>query len=280
MTPGWVLAKASVAGCAHEKNGTPCQDAFFCRLIGGTDWGIAVVADGAGSCPFSHIGAGRTVELAFHHFGKAVTHNEWNTRAALPDAKDWHLAAKSAFHLVYKDLQDFARQEAYELQALSCTVVVVIFTPLGLLIAHVGDGRAGYCDAGGEWKSMMVPFKGEYANETVFVTFCDWTGERADHYMRSSVVAEAVKAFVLLTDGCENACYHTSRYNEQEGRNEPLNKPCAGFLGPMTQLLLDLYRQGRPESEIDLFWEDYLKDGAPALAAENDDKTMILAIKL
>ena len=275
----WLMAQASVIGSLHIANSLPCQDAHLCKKIGQSDWLVCVVSDGAGTCDLSHIGSAKIVKLVFEHFSELVRANEWIESHSIPKIEDWHELAKQTLKVIFSVLQEFASQENYALKSLSATVILTIATPLGLLVSHIGDGRAGYRNLQGEWKSMLVPFKGEYANETVFITSPIWESDLIDKYIESQIITEPFDAFVLMSDGCENICYETTIFNEETKLYEHINKPFAGFLNPIIQTIQNLYEQGKTEQEINLLWEDYLNDGTDEFAKEQDDKTLIITVK-
>jgi len=74
----------------------------------------------------------------------------------------------------------------------------VVFNTESLLVAHIGDGRAAYCNTEGYWKSIMVPFSGELANEAIFITSPFWDLDNAQNFVRSQVVEEVLSAFCLF----------------------------------------------------------------------------------
>lgn len=275
----WIAAHASVEGSLHVAQSLPCQDAHICKTIGQSEWLLCAVSDGAGSCEFSHIGSGKVVELAYWHFSELVKANKWIDDSFIPKSEVWHKLAKDTFKKVFADLQEFATAENYTLDSLSATLILVIATPLGLLVSHIGDGRAGYQNLQGEWKSMITPFRGEYANETVFITSPIWEENQIDTYIKSQVIIEPISAFVLMSDGCENACYETAIFNEETKQYENINKPFAGFFNPIIKTLKDLVAQGKGAEKINRLWEDYLRDGTEEFAKEQDDKTLILVVK-
>lgn len=280
MQTKWVIAKASTIGKLHIKNDLPCQDSNFCATIGQSDWAIAIVADGAGSYEFSHIGSGKVVKLSYLYFSKLIKKNKWIENNCLPKIDEWKGVAKQGFKMVFNDLEDFSIKENYDLSSLSSTVIVVIYSPLGLLVSHIGDGRAGYRTSDGEWKSMIDPFKGEYANETIFITSPIWKDEIIDNFIESRIISEPTNSFVMMSDGCENICFETTILNETTKQYEHINKPFAGFLNPISKILINLSNLGKTEKEIDLLWEEYLTDGTEELANEEDDKTLVLAVKM
>ncbi|MCS7072919.1 MAG: protein phosphatase 2C domain-containing protein [Bacteroidia bacterium] len=280
----WLVARASVPGKLHEGSESPslCQDANLVQKVGESNWLICIVSDGAGSCEYSHVGSGMVVEYTFQRFQSLLETNNWIEENTIPEVEEWHEKAKQTFKEVLTDLQQFARESCYHLSSLSATVIVVIASPLGLLVSHIGDGRAGYRTVQGEWKSMMNPHKGDYANETVFITSPIWDDNLIDTYVESQVIKESedsFDAFVLLTDGCEDICYETTVLNQETKLYEPVNKPFGGFLNPIIQTIQNLYNQGMTEDEVNLLWESYLTDGTTKLADLQDDKTIVIVAK-
>ena len=51
----WVSVDYSIQGKSHQRTNTPCQDKTVCTTFNGVY--VAALADGAGSCIFSHFGA-------------------------------------------------------------------------------------------------------------------------------------------------------------------------------------------------------------------------------
>ncbi|MEM4326432.1 MAG: PP2C family serine/threonine-protein phosphatase [Candidatus Pacearchaeota archaeon] len=278
----WLFIGASVQGSYHLANNIPCQDAHFYRYYKENNFWICVISDGAGSCEFSHIGSGKVVELSLEHFSEIlkIKIDEWLKDSSTISNEVWHEISKNTFQKVYEDLKKFANEEGYDLKSLSATVILIIVTSLGLLVTHIGDGRAGYRNENGEWKSMITPFKGEFANETVFITSPIWDKDKLDLYIESQIITEPSDAIVLLSDGCENICFETVVFNEKHKSYEHINKPFKEYLDPMVETIKTLYNQGKSLEEINRLWEEYLINGTEELALEPDDKTLIIGVKV
>src|ERR1043166_3667928 len=127
------------------------------------------------------------------------------------------------------NLLAFAKEKGYEFSSLACTIIVVIYTPNGLLVTHVGDGRAGYC-LEGEWKPLIVPHKGEEANQTIFLSSKIWAQD--DSFImsgvpvpESKVVEGKVAAFTLMSDGCEHHAFECSKIDPTTHRWSDPNLP-------------------------------------------------------
>ena len=195
----WMYAYASVIGNSHVSDSKPCQD--HCRVEHYENCSIIVVCDGAGSCTHSDIGSKATTELAVYRFQEAISDLAWDNGKARPSLKSWKELAKKTLREVRNDLEEFALHEGLEFKSLSCTVIVAIQLKDALLLTHIGDGRAGYCNAKDEWLPLMIPFRGKEANETVFITSDIWEDALLDTYLESVLVEEEIKSFCLLTDG-------------------------------------------------------------------------------
>jgi hypothetical protein len=274
----WILAYASATGHGHIAANLPCQDVCGVKLLA-DGWGIAVVSDGAGSCEHSQQGAQLTVQYAIEHFRTLITSRHWTESTEMPTVEAWRETASLALHDVFQELNTYATGQGYPLASLSCTVIVVIFSPFGLLAAHIGDGRAGFLSQSGEWQPLMTPFHGEYANQTVFVTSDIWEDALCSPYLETAIVTEAVQAFCLLSDGCERASYECYLYDEEHQRFYDPNKPYPPFFNRVVDWLRTLHRNGQPQQEMNELWAQVLRTGTAALQQETDDKTMIIAVQ-
>lgn len=280
----WILAFASVLGKGHIDNHLPCQDACDVRLLE-DNWGIAVVADGAGSAYFSDIGAQKTVDFAIEIFSDLISEQGWITNNALPNSEAWQQLSFQALQQTYQKLQEYSHLQnqkgfniSFSLSDLACTLIVVIFHSSGLLTTHIGDGRAAYCDRDGNWKNMMTPFSGELANETIFITSPFWELENAADFVESRVIEVIPLAFCLLSDGMEKACFEVNLYNELQQKYYDPNLPFPKFLIPCQKALLKLQQEGKTQAEINRVWADFLKGGNRVLQTETDDKTLVMGV--
>lgn len=274
----WIFAFAAVIGKGHIQEGLPCQD--YCDVNEYDNFSIAVVADGAGSCANSQIGSKKVSELALDHFAGAIKQNGWADSNLLPTLEDWSAQAKQLLLQVRNDLYIFSENDKIDFKSLSCTIIVTIALKNGLLVTHIGDGRAGYCTKENNWLHMISPYHGEEANETVFITSDIWEPAIIDKYIECAVIDEAVKAFCLLSDGCEKAAFECNLFDEQENVFYDPNKPFKEFYDKNIHVHLPhLRNQGKSQEEINALWRNFLENGNETLRNETDDKSMILAVK-
>jgi len=273
----WVFAYASAIGNGHISGNLPCQD--YCDVRHYDSFSIGIVSDGAGSCSNSHLGAQKVCEYAMHYFSDALKQKEWIINNTLPCQEEWNTLARQTLLQVRNDLAQFAYNSEVELKSLSCTIIVVIILKKGLLVTHIGDGRAGYCNQQNEWFPMITPFHGEEANETVFITSDIWYSSIIDRYIESNIIDEEIKAFSLLSDGCEKASFECNLYDEEKSVFYDPNRPFKHFYDKNVNVHLPLLKKaGKNQDEINILWKKFLTDGNVKLQIEPDDKTMILGV--
>lgn len=275
----WSYLYACVQGKGHLEENIPCQD--YCNVFPHTNFAICVVSDGAGSCENSEIGSKNASLFANEYFSKLIVEKKWNSKKATIKQEEWEKEAQKIFKLIRNDLENYC-SVAYDFKSLSCTILVVIHLKNELLVTHIGDGRAGYCNLKDEWKAMIKPYKGNYANETVFITSEIWQDESSlNKYIESRIITEKIKAFCLLTDGCENASFECYKIDEQMQIPDDVNKPFKNFFHDNVNVHIpNLVKAQKSQSELNEIWKSFLKDGNETLKNESDDKTMILAVKI
>lgn len=276
MEGNWIIVGGSVIGKGHVSNNIPCQDAHSYKLLD-KDWGIAIVSDGAGSCENSHLGSGLVVERSMELFENLVETKRLINNKKLPKEAKWREWSLDIFKKLRNDMQLHADEIEVELKSLSCTIIVVIFSPKGILTAHIGDGRAGYLEDNVSWKPAITPFTGEQVGTTVFLT-TDFIWEAPELYIETRVIEGKIKAFTLLSDGCEFGCYECYQKREDnKGYHDP-NKPYDKFFNPNIDALLSMNSNGISQNEMNKKWEGFLLKGNEVFEKETDDKTMILAV--
>lgn len=273
----WVVAYASVIGNGHIQLNLPCQDSCVHQRFNET-WGIAVVADGAGSAAHSDVGSDFVARNTAHCFSEVLERCEWTAQESLPSEETWRKESLQALQLVRQRLEQFSNAKEHPLSDLACTVLVVLYSPFGLLTAHIGDGRAAYSTEAGAWKSLIEPFRGSEVNETVFITSNIWTTEGVNAYVQTGLKTGSIRAFALLSDGCEKGSFEVNIWNEEEQKYHDPNRPYNRFFEPNLKGMLQLYKEQKPQEEINQIWSEFLTAGNKSFKHETDDKTMILGV--
>ena len=281
-TQQWIVVADSVTGKSHLASSIPCQDAHFTKPIR-RNWGIAIVCDGAGSAKNSHKGSEFTATEALPRFFEELVNKEgWIDRNRLPTQEEWQEKATAQFRQALLALMHVARDNNVDIASLACTAIVVIYSPLGLLVAHIGDGRAGFCDEQGNWQAIIIPHKGEESNQTIFLSSSAW---HMDDELRMSgvrvpecrVISVKPKAFVLMSDGCEQHSFECSVLNSTTGQWSDPNRPYEKFFNPLVDTLRQM-ADSATTVDMPAKWKQFLESGNEGLRNESDDKTMVLGL--
>ncbi len=254
----WALIGASAKG-AHKIS---CQDSHYIKQIDG--WSIMVVADGAGSCPKSRLGA----KYAAQRIGTLLESLAKSYHVDLPDEKLFEAQIVLRFLKVRSELEFFATKRANaSLNDYSTTVIALLVSNEGhILCANIGDGRAGFRTKEGQWQALFAPLKGEYANETHFLT-----SRNLCRLVQTSIVkASNVDAVVALTDGLENYAWSISYFDERSNRVNQKNEPFPDFFNPLIESLF--YGSTDPSNKL----SDFLNDN-PIIKQEFDDRSLVVA---
>lgn len=279
----WLILADSVIGKSHISSNTVCQDSHYYTPFSEMEgWGIAVVSDGAGSAKHSEIGSKFIAEQAVpHFFKKGIKEKQWDKQNTLPSDEEWAEFAWEQLKNCAGALYEYGEKELdIPFKDLSCTVIAVVISPHGLLVTHIGDGRAGYCTHDGTWNSMIQPHKGEEANMTYFLTSHVWAtqkGFRTAHNVpipESRIIRETATAFTLLSDGMENHCFECLKKYPDKDLYFDSNQPYGLFYN----VVIDMIKKIEDKASRNEKWTEILTKGNKKIEDEPDDKTMILAV--
>jgi hypothetical protein len=190
----WFVAVASVTGADHEAAGAPCQDAYSLdrsrpSLL------VGAIADGAGSASQGGAGAQLAAERAVT---AAVARLE-----AVSDRPDdwWRELVAGAMGQARAALDETAARAKQPVRDFATTLLLFIATPDLVAVGQVGDGAVVVQDATGELPACTWPKKGEYVNETVFLTSEDWRPN-----LQSLVHRGRIAGVAAFSDGLERLC--------------------------------------------------------------------------
>ena len=277
----WSVIGTSVIGNSHISMNLPCQDNCKYEYIG-DGWGIAVTSDGAGSAKRSEIGSKIVVERAIVHFKKLIEEQGWKQNKKLPTNAVWMRLAYDILHQIYQEIISFAKIKGLACKDLSATVIVLIHTPMGVLCTHIGDGRAGYRNASGEWKALFMPHKGDEANQTIFITSDFWSVHNytmSDVLVPESIVInDDITAFTLMSDGCEYTAWQSNHFDNERNKYYDPNKPYDKFYESLAATLIKYHKESVDINRRKEQWQQFLIDGNKSLQKEPDDKTLILGV--
>lgn len=238
---GFTVTAAAVRGKKHKHDGSNRDDAFAFEILDGAV--IAAVSDGAGSKPFSRIGAKAACEAVIK-YGKikfsAITKEYPDCREKLGkplDSGDFGavcskiaetlrgscaeaFAAVEAAFEKRKDYPEF--EEAIgrkpELKDFSCTLLAAVIIPVETANGReyltasiqVGDGMIAAIDEGAEFGNALIILgeadSGGFAGETEFITSEQFQNPES-LMSRTKIRRGKMSGLMMMTDGVADDYY-------------------------------------------------------------------------
>ena len=188
----WMVVSAAVQGLSHEGKGVPCQDAVHHVQRDGVT--VVALADGAGSARYAEPGAESVVHSICDLLGRS-----FDTFSAMESST---VAVALVRHL-HERLYPVAREFSTNIRELASTLAFVAVKRGRYLAGNLGDGVLG-CERNGQLEVLCHPQRGEFINQTYFVT-----GQNAAEQLEiKKGGSEGITAFFLMSDGTAEAFYH------------------------------------------------------------------------
>jgi hypothetical protein len=284
----WRAVVHSAIGTRHSQNHLPCQDYGHYWQRGSTI--IGAVSDGAGSARYAEVGSRLAVETALTELEAWLTSKFGLDPPSLDSLPLSASQAQTLFAQVVNEVVDAlkrrAETEAWELRDLSCTLLTFIANPDWVAAMQIGDGFLVVSAAASdtvkasvdhhpvqevgvnhtpidtlppqpqnpsEYQLLFSPSKGEYINETCFVT-----SQGAIEQMQVGIYPHPPQFICAATDGLERVALRLSDWT-----------PFSPFFKPFEDCL-----RLTPDQA-----QDYLQTflGSDRLNARtDDDKTLLL----
>jgi hypothetical protein len=211
----WRVYGASVQGTSHRADGTPCQDAHGYRVLAdGTS--ILAVADGAGSASHSQHGSARAANEAVLSLTRRLDDNR-----PRDDDDGWENLLRDAFADARASLVAYAAEHDLPLQSLATTLACAVVTGPLCIVGQIGDGATVVETAAGTLHTVARPVRGEYANETHFLS-----QENALDLVQLSRGPANPTAIALTTDGLLRLAVRLPSYDP----HEPFFRPVLGYV--------------------------------------------------
>jgi hypothetical protein len=258
----WRVIGTSVRGASHDKTGQPCQDAHHWELLP-DGWLVAAVADGAGSAPWGDVGAALAARTAVERLRVAVGEHAGGWREVFGPAGPWESLLTDAVEGARAAVEAEAASRQAQPRDMASTLLLVAATPNVVAAAQVGDGAVVIQDASGELRALTAPARGEYFNETVFLTSPD-----ARERLQRQVWRGAAAHVAMFSDGLQMlalkmpaATPHAPffaplfRFAAEKGGLPSGNEELAAFLGS------DTIRR-RTDDDVTLLLAARVDDGA------------------
>lgn len=245
--PRWTAYSASAPGTSHLRRGAGGQDQVCYREEPG--FLVAVVADGAGSAANSALGA-----LAATRQALTVATWEMLQARGRPGREELGGILRRAAASARQSLERMAGESSERLNSYACTLLLTVQTAELLGGAQIGDGGIVVSDGQGGFDCFTAPQKGEYANQTIFLT-----SARGLEQMEVRVEEAQPEKLAMFTDGIQNLVIESATQRPFQ----PFFTSIFGWLENQTD---------RNQAETDL--ANLLR--SPRVTAKTDDDTTLL----
>lgn len=238
----WKTAHLSVRGSAHHINGLPCQD--DCEVVPDDPLEgpvIAALSDGAGSAPYSDIGARFVVNTTLEFACEALLHQGAIDAASLVTVLQSGLAA-------------LAQTQNASPHDYAATLLLAVVHPEKTFLLQIGDG-CWIASRGGIWGCLTWPEQGEFVGQTTFVT-----SKNAADATQIIRLYHPVDHLIGMTDGLERLAL------DMQGQ-----RPHPGFFAPLVNALASSTDPWIFTEQLQAFLEsDRVCDRT------DDDKTLVI----
>ncbi len=257
---GWKAIARYATGTSHKEQKIPCQDCGLYRIF--NDVIVGAVADGAGSAKYSEIGSKLAVETALKYLSKISEYLQkrkgfWQrVSQPLSEIKAKKLFAKTVKQVI-AELKNQAANNDYSVHDLACTLLVFVATSEWVIAMQIGDGFMVVRSQEPEYKLLFEPDKGEFFNETTFVTSANALEE-----MQVKVISGKQEFICASTDGLEKVAIRLSDW-----------KPHPPFFKPLEEYLQET---DKPEDD-EKYVIDFL-NSERLNSRTDDDKTLLLCL--
>ena len=247
----WRLIGAAVPGAGHLKDGILCQDVCAYRSFG---LGLALIAlaDGSGSAARGGDGAHCAVETALAALEAAL-------EPGPPESSGgWMSLLQGVFLSARLGLEELAESEDAPLRDFATTLICAVAGPGWLAAAGLGDGVLVALRRDGRLFTALLPQRGEYANETLFLT-----AGPAIEQMNMYIAEEEIAALAVMSDGLTRLALEF-----------PAMEPHRTFFEPVLSFAAHLEDQ---EKGIRRLGEFLSSDKVSARTG--DDRSLVLAVR-
>jgi hypothetical protein len=247
----WRIIGAAVQGSAHERLDLPCQDALG-YWITPSGAALITVADGAGSAEKAEQGAQTAVRVALGALEAGLT------PGSPDDEAGWRNLIEESFFQARQALEEMAAAESLPIQSFATTLACAVALDGLLVTGQVGDGVVVAGTGQEDLFVASLPQRGEYANETFFLTLPD-----ALERLEVQVFFQPIAALALLSDGLTRLALQLPAY-----------QPHLPFFAPLLTFAARARDKTRAEEQLAEF---LLSERVRART--DDDKTLVLAVR-
>jgi hypothetical protein len=255
---GWRAKADSSVGVSHQKRGIPCQDSAHYDFV--DEIVIGAVADGAGSAKWAEEGAQISVKVATDYLKNWIRSEKKQVLKVLSRSeKDlYQLFTKEFTNIlgeVLRELKKEASQSRSQLKDYACTLLVFVAAPDWLAAMQLGDGFIVIKPLNREYQLLFQPDKGEFANQTTFVT-----SSNSHRDMKVRIFQEPQQFICASTDGLERVAILFSNWT-----------PSPNFFDPFREYISSQKYLDNDPNYLQTFLSSDLLNGRT-----DDDKTLLL----
>ena len=194
----WQVSRASVTGTSHIRAGLPCQDSSNHHVAG--EVLIAAVADGAGSAAKSDVGSSIAAETSVLTAERLL--QETHDHSPHPvHGTCLKRVIYGAVGQTRRGLREEAQRLDVDVRELATTLLLMVHTPSILAAGQIGDGAMVVSEGAGDYMTFITPQRGEYANQTNFVTSSEAMSMLE---IRVEQVENDLSRLAMFTDGLQN----------------------------------------------------------------------------
>ena len=213
----------SLQGRSHKTKNTPCQDSNnFCYLEKEKIL-IAAIADGVGSCIWSHWGSYMAVEAAILSLKReiaAISKGEVLKIESLT-ANQIETIFNTAFSDARQAVEDLADREQQSVYNFQSTLTVALYDGSRLSCCHIGDDGIVAQGTSGKYQMITQRIKGDEANSVVTLQSGKWF---------ITTTSTEVTGFLMSTDGILDAYVMNQAMNNRVFY--PFFEACVYSMGP------------------------------------------------
>ena len=191
----WKVLVDSATGTSHQKTRLPCQDYGSYEIY--DQYLIGAIADGAGTCDRSDIGAKLVVDQTLYFLKSYLS--RYQPSSSEPQARSLFL---EVIKYTREKLQNQADSDQSDFKQYSCTLLAFVVSPDSTLAMQLGDGfivvRKKFDQI---YTLLFEPAKGEFNNETIFITA---PIETIQEDLQVKILNTPISFLCASTDGMEN----------------------------------------------------------------------------
>lgn len=244
-----ITAHALAVGRSHSKNNANCQDNLVIKKL--EEGLVFAVADGASSAVSSGYGSELAVNTFCEYLTKSISSLSIET------------CLIEAFNNVRKVLEEEAVKRNCNIKDLHTTLFGGVYVRDSLKCASVGDSMGFVVNKDNGVLIPLQPTKGEFVNETVFITSEYWKD-----YLKVSDLINNPSSLIVCSDGLVNIIYSLV---VEDGLWKIIPHK------DVIENLIDYVLKNYVSSDINLEIAEMLR-GDKSNNLNNDDKAIIIAI--